>query len=206
MGRIYLIRHGQVAWNARSAYVGSTDIPLNDTGRAQAERLARRLERDDISAIYASDLSRARETAEIVAERLDLSVVLMPALRELDYGEWEGMPEVKVPKRYPELFEAWRADPAQVSTPGGETVQELADRAYPAFCGIAEQHADENVAVVGHKCTNRVLLCRILGIDINRYRQVGQGNAALNIIERRKDGRLVVEQINECCHLSRLGG
>ncbi len=203
MGRIYLIRHGEVAWNAESAYVGSTDIPLNETGRAQAEMLARRLERDDISAIYCSDLSRARETAEIVAERLDLSVVLVPALRELDYGQWEGVPEAEVPKRYPELFNAWRADPSNVSTPGGETFRQLADRAYPAFLAISEQHADENIAIVAHKSTNRTLLCCILGIDINRYKQVGQGNAAVNIIERRKDGRLVVEQINECCHLSR---
>ena len=202
MSRIYLIRHGEVAWNAESAYVGSTDLPLNDTGRAQAEMLARRLERDDISAIYSSDLSRARETAEIVAERLDLSVALVPGLRELDYGEWEGMPEVELPKRFPELFDAWRADPARVSTPGGETFQQLADRAYPAFRAISEQHPNDNIAVVGHKSTNRTLLCCMLGIDINRYKQVGQGNAAVNIIERRDDGRFVVEQINECCHLT----
>lgn len=202
MSKVYLIRHGEVAWNAANAYVGSTDIPLNETGRAQAALLAKRLERDDISAIYASDLSRARETAEIAAERLGLSVMIIPALQELDYGEWEGMPEVELPKRYPELFEAWKADPAKVSTPGGETFAQLRDRAYPAFCRIAEEHPNENVVIVAHKSTNRALLCCLLGMDINRYKQIGQGNAAMNIIERREDGRFVVEQINECCHLN----
>lgn len=201
MSKIYLIRHGEVAWNAESAYVGSTDLPLNEKGREQARMLAERLVRDDIKAIYCSDLSRARETAEIAAEKLGLSVMIIPALEELDYGEWEGMPEAELPKRYPELFQAWKTNPAEVSTPGGETFRQLAERAYPAFVQIAEAHPDENVAVVAHKSTNRVLLCCMLGMDINRYKQVGQGNAAVNIIERRNDGRFVVEQINECCHL-----
>ncbi len=205
MGRVYLIRHGEVAWNAANAYVGSTDIPLNDRGREQAALLAERLAKEGIAAIYASDLSRARETAEIVGERLDLSVMLIPALQELDYGEWEGMPESELPVRYPELFRQWKADPANVSPPNGETFSQLRDRAYPAFCRIAEAHSDENVAVVAHKSTNRALLCCLLGMDINRYKQIGQLNAALNVVESRADGRFIIEHINESCHLSRLG-
>jgi len=112
VGRLYLIRHGEVAWNRENSYIGSTDLPLNDEGRRQAELLADRLKGTDLAGVYSSDLSRARETAEIIAERLDLSVVIVPELRELDYGEWEGMPEIELPKRYPELYAQWRAPPA----------------------------------------------------------------------------------------------
>jgi len=202
VGRLYLIRHGEVAWNRENSYIGSTDLPLNDEGRRQAELLADRLKGTDLAGVYSSDLSRARETAEIIAERLDLSVVIVPELRELDYGEWEGMPEIELPKRYPELYAQWRANPAEVRAPGGETFGELRDRACPAFERIAKAHAGENVIVVAHKSANRVMLCRLMGIDIKYYREIGQGNAALNVIERREDGRMVVESVNDMSHLS----
>jgi len=201
VGRLYLIRHGEVAWNREASYIGSSDLPLNDEGRRQAELLADRLKGTEYAAVYSSDLSRARETAEIIAGRLDVSVVIVPELRELDYGEWEGMPEVELPKRYPDLYTQWRANPAEVRTPGGETFGELRDRACPAFQRIAEAHAGENVIVVAHKSANRVILCCLMGIDIKHYREIGQGNAALNVIERRDDGRMVVESVNDMSHL-----
>ena len=201
-GKLYLIRHGEVAWNRENSYIGSTDLPLNDDGRRQAGLLADRLKGIEFDAVYSSDLSRARETAEIIAERLGLSVVIVPALRELDYGDWEGMPEVELPKRYPQLFAEWRANPADVRTPNGETFGELRDRACSALHRIAEAHSDGNAIVVAHKSANRVILCCLMGIDINHYREIGQGNAALNVIERRSDGRMVVESANDTSHLS----
>ena len=202
MGRVYLIRHGEVAWNRENSYIGSTDLPLNDAGRRQAALLADRLKDREFEAVYASDLGRARETAEIIAEKLGLSVVIVPALRELDYGDWEGMPEVELPKRFPDLFAEWRANPADVRPPNGETFAELRDRACPALEKIAEAHPDGNVIVVAHKSTNRTILCCLMGIHINHYREIGQGNAALNVIERKPDGRFVVESVNDTSHLS----
>ena len=202
MGTLYLIRHGEVKWNREAAYVGSTDLPLDLTGRMQAERLTGYLESKCISAVYSSDLMRAYQTAEIIANRMGLPVHALKELREADYGEWEGVPEIEVPKLYPGIFEQWRDDVLNVRIPGGETFAELRDRAFPAFCRIAEAHPDGQVAIVAHKSTNRVILCCLLGVDVNTYRQLGQGNAAVNIIHRRQDGSFVVETINECCHLA----
>ena len=199
--KIYLIRHGEVEFNRKNAYVGSTDLPLNDHGRHQAELLADYLEDKQISAVYASDLKRAYETAEIIAGRIGLQVHALPELRELDYGDWEGVPEADAPKLYPDIFREWRKNPVEIRVPGGETVGELRDRAYPAFCRIIEQVSAANLVIVAHKTTNRVLLCCLLGVDPNDYRQIGQGNSAINVIERRKDSRLVVDAINESCHL-----
>lgn len=201
MGTIFLIRHGEVKWNRENSYIGSTDLPLNANGRSQAGLVAECLKHQHVSAIYSSDLIRARETAEIIAARLGLSVNTVPDLREVDYGEWEGLPESEVRKRYPDIFREWRLNPSGVRIPGGETFAELRDRAFPAFCRIAQAHPDENIAVVAHKSTNRVILCCILGIDVNNYRRIGQGNSALNVIETRKDGRMVVQTINESGHL-----
>jgi probable phosphoglycerate mutase len=163
--------------------------------------LAEALDGKKISAIYASDLSRARETAQAAGDRLGLPVHTDPGLREVDYGECEGVPCPELPVRYLELFSAWQEDPAGVKVPGGESFKELAVRVFPAFCRIAEKHPDENVFVVGHKSTNRVILCCLLGMDVNIYKQIGQGNCAINVVERRKDGRYVVDAINEMCHL-----
>jgi len=198
---IFLIRHGEVKWNRENSYIGSTDLPLNAHGRSQAGLVAECLAGRNVSAVYSSDLVRARETAEIIAARLGLPVDTVPDLREVDYGEWEGLTESEVRERYPEVFVEWRLNPSRVRIPGGETFAELRDRAFPAFCRIAQAHAGENIAVVAHKSTNRVILCSILGVDINHYRRIGQGNSALNVIETRKDGRMVVEAINESGHL-----
>lgn len=199
--KIYLIRHGEVESNRKNAYVGSTDLPLNAHGRRQAELLADYLADRQISAVYASDLKRAHETAEIIARRIGLEVHAIRELRELDYGDWEGVPEADVPKLYPDIFREWRKNPVEVRVPGGENVGELRDRAYSAFSRIVEQVLDGNLVIVAHKTSNRVLLCCLLGVDPDSYRQIGQGNSAINVIERRKDGRLVVEAINETCHL-----
>ena len=101
MVRVYLVRHGQVEWNSANAYAGQTDLALNETGRGQAESLAEYFARKDISAIYSSDLSRARETAEIIADRKELPVQQVPALREVNYGQCEGLTEAQIAERYP---------------------------------------------------------------------------------------------------------
>ncbi|MBP6964324.1 MAG: histidine phosphatase family protein [Armatimonadetes bacterium] len=202
MGRIYLIRHGQTTWNSAASYAGSTDVPLNDQGIAQAVTVADRLESLPIKAVFSSGLSRAVDTARIIAERFGLIVTQIPELNELDYGDWEGMPEIEVPVRYPRLFTAWRANPAEISTPGGETFGQLCERALPALLRIAEENRGRDIVVVAHKSTNRALICCLTGRNVNEYRQVGQDNTAINILESGEDGRVRVEQVNLTDHLS----
>lgn len=201
MGKIFLVRHGQTAWNRANAYIGSTDLPITSNGREEAALVANRLEEQDIAAIYASSLLRARQTAEVIAERFNLPIRTVHELREVNYGEWEGIPESEVGDRYPDIFPRWRANPMDVRIPAGETFAELRDRAFPAFMGIVESHRDENIAIAAHKSTNRVILCCVLEMDVSRYRQIGQVNSAINVLNLREDGRLIVEQINDTCHL-----
>lgn len=201
MGDIYLVRHGEVAWNRENTYAGRTDLPLNDTGRAQGETLAQCLAEIDISAVYSSSLTRARETAEIIAGRLGLGVTPIDALQEVNYGEWEGISEKEIQERDPELYRRWRADPVHVGIPGGETFGGVAERALPAFEEIARRHPEEKIVVVAHKSVNRVLLCCLLGVDVNRYRSIAQENCAVNHIVMRSDGRFVVHSINDRCHM-----
>lgn len=202
LGKIYLIRHGEVEFNRKNCYIGSTDLELNDIGKEQARRVANHLSRSGISIIYASDLRRAAETGRIISTHIGVALVLCSAFRELDYGEWEGVPEAEVPIRYPGVFAEWRADAERVRIPGGETLRELKERAFPAFDSVAEKHQGESIAIVAHKSTNRTILASILRADLRRYREIGQANACINVIERRDDGSYVVEHINDCCHLT----
>lgn len=201
MGRVYLIRHGEVAWNKENAYVGVTDLPLNDTGRGQAEMLAGYLQKKNLSAIYSSNLSRAQETAGMISARTGLSVQVVPELHEVNYGDWEGVNEKEIATRWAKEFREWRDEPMSVRIPGGEPFSEMRDRAYEAFRSIAGAHPDENIAVVAHKTVNRVILCCVMGVDPNKYRRIGQGNACVNVIESRKDGSLMVDSINIRCFL-----
>ncbi|MDH7480916.1 MAG: histidine phosphatase family protein [Armatimonadota bacterium] len=201
MGRIYLVRHGEVEFNRANAYIGSTDLPLNEIGRQQAHLLADYLANKNISSVYSSNLSRAVETAQVLAKRLGVPINLIPELRELNYGEWEGVPESEVESRFSNLYHMYLENPLKVRIPGGEKVQDLIDRAWPAFLQVAEKCIHSNALIVAHKCINRVLICLILGIDPNNYRLIGQGNAAVNVIEVRQDGRIIIEKVNDTCHV-----
>ncbi|NLC57636.1 MAG: histidine phosphatase family protein [Armatimonadetes bacterium] len=201
MGKLYLIRHGEVLWNReRPAYCGVTDLELNPHGRQQARRLADRLAGVNLAAVYCSDLRRARETAAAIAAPHGLTPYPDPALREVHYGDWEGVAEEEVRQRWPEPYLAWREDAEHQRIPGGETFGELRDRFVPAVMRILARHPEESVAIVAHKAANRVFLCAVLGLSPSHYRRIGQDNAALNLLDY-DHGRWRVDQLNDTCHL-----
>ena len=136
---ILLARHGETDWNRDFRFQGHADVPLNDTGRAQARELARSLAEEPIDAVYSSDLLRARETAEIVAERLGLPVEVDQGLREIDVGSWQGSTRAQLDGR------EW----------DGETYDDHRRRTVAALLRIAERHPDAHVLVVAHGGTLR---------------------------------------------------
>jgi broad specificity phosphatase PhoE len=150
MTELLLVRHGETDWNAEGKLQGHTDRPLNDYGRRQAQALADRLAGERIDAVYASDLSRARETAEIVGAKLGLPVVVDPDLREKNWGNWEGLTS---DERLHIEFE-------------GETSEAHRDRTLSAVQRIVERHPDERIVVVTHGGSLRRIQAAVSGFAL----------------------------------------
>lgn len=193
---VYLIRHGTVVGAETGRLVGHLDVPLSPAGEAEMGRLAARLAPVPLAAVYASDLLRARRSAEILARPHGLAPVLVPALREMAMGRWEGLTAGEIQAREPGTFEAWLARVGEFPFPEGEDVAALLGRAWPAFEKIVGRHAGERVAIVAHGGTNRAILCRALGLPLEQLLSIGQDYAALSLIEWR-GGRAVLHLLNQ---------
>jgi broad specificity phosphatase PhoE len=159
-GGIFLARHGETNDNLEPIRVqGFTDTPLNDTGRRQAAELAERVAPLRIASLWSSDLHRARETAEIVGDRIGRQARLDPRLREANRGEWEGQRFVDIEREQPELYAAWRRAGDSWRFPGGESLREQQTRVHAAL-GEVRASGELPALVVCHGGTIRVTLCK----------------------------------------------
>ncbi len=163
MTQLYLVRHAQTDWNVEGRYQGQVDLPLNAAGRAQAAKLSQELSALAFTAAYSSDLTRARETAEILAAPRGLRVQLDPRLREISLGVWEGQLATEIVSRYPAEWAERQRDPLNARAPGGETVAEVARRTAEAATAIAQAHPAGLVLVVSHGVALATLLCQARG-------------------------------------------
>lgn len=164
--RLLLARHAPTDWNGKGRYQGHQDIALGITGREQAALLSKRLAGERIDEVHASDLRRAGETAGAVAAARGLSVNADPRLRELHFGDWEGLTRDEIRQNYPEALAAWEAEPLRVAPPGGETLAQLAERVGAFLAGLARGEGPERtVLVVGHNGSLQVLICLALGLS-----------------------------------------
>lgn len=198
--KLLLTRHGQTDWNIAGRYQGQSDIPLNKTGCKQAEQLAKRLSTEKIDVIYSSDLSRAFDTAQAVANFHHLEIQLDSCWRELSFGDWEGMTYQEMSAHSPELFEQWMQDSANTSTPNGESLKQLADRVKHAFDEIKNKHKDQTVLVVSHSGALQALLATLLGIDLNLYWQFKISQASLSELKVYEDS-VMLNLLNDTSHL-----
>ncbi|MBK7317747.1 alpha-ribazole phosphatase [Candidatus Villigracilis affinis] len=197
--KLFLTRHGQTDWNIAGRYQGQSDTPLNETGLRQAEQIAKRLSSETIHAIYSSDLSRAANTAQSIADFHSLEIKKDSRWRELSFGDWEGLTYQEMSAHSPELFEAWMKDPLTISTPNGETLAQLAERVKAAFDEIKEEHADQTVLVVAHSGSLQSLLAVTLGVDLNRYWQFRISQASLSEMNVYEDS-VVLNLLNDVSH------
>ncbi len=168
MTELWLVRHGQTDWNVVRRFQGNSDTLLNDTGIAQAQALAATLDGQSFTALYASPLRRAFQTAEVLAERLRLSVQIDKDLVEACHGDWEGMLWTDIKDQYPELLSQRSADPVHTRPPGdGETVAEVAARMTAAATRIAQRHPQEKVLVASHGLSLAALICCARGVSLH---------------------------------------
>lgn len=200
--RLILVRHGQTVWNESGRFQGFSDVALSAEGERQAQSLAKSLKGFDLAAIYTSPLTRARETAGIVARYHNCEVTVEEGLKELNQGELEGLTAQDLSDKFPEFFEKWILQPGMTHLPKGESLKDLQDRAWASVEGILKRHSGGNVVIVAHSFVNRVILCRILTLSLDDFRCIRQDAAAVNIIEFTGRGP-VLTRLNDTCHLRR---
>jgi alpha-ribazole phosphatase len=180
--RFWLIRHGEPVEEAWQRCYGSLDIGLSDNGRRQMISVARHLESEPISAIYTSPLRRASESAQMIASVQHCSCEVISGLREIDFGDFEGLTYDEIAARYPELYRRWMDRPAEVRYPNGESFSDLRARAVSAFEEIRYRNPEQTVAVVGHGGVIRALIAWALGMPDSCLFRLGQDYAAMNLL------------------------
>jgi probable phosphoglycerate mutase len=204
---ILLVRHGETAWNREGRYQGRTDIPLSETGQAQVANLGRRLANIPIEIAYASPLSRAKNTAEAILAGRQTPLWLEAGLVEISHGEWEGQLASDVEISHAEMFGVWKSKPGRHSPagPGAETLGDVEARAWPVLAkACAELGADDTALIAAHDAVNRVLLCRVLGIPLEKIWSFRQAPASLNVLSGPSLDELQVVRLNDSDHVAPL--
>ena len=178
--RILAIRHGETLWNVDSRIQGHLDISLNDTGRWQAERLGLALKDEPIAAIYASDLSRAHDTALAVSRHTGVPVQAEPGLRERSFGEFEGRTFAEIETELPEQAKRWRQRDPAFTPAGGESLLMLEARVLSVAGRLAAQHPGEQIALFAHGGVMDILYRAATRLDLQAPRTWALGNTAVN--------------------------
>jgi alpha-ribazole phosphatase len=183
--QIYLLRHGEIVDSGENRYIGQTDVPLSSKGLAQALRWRQELSHVVFEGIYCSDLVRALDTAKCVANMDESHIHILPQLREIDLGDWDGETMEYIKTRFPDSWEDRGRRMDSFKTPNGESFQDLYERVIPVFQKIISEMTG-NVLMVGHAGVNRIILCHVLDKPIKKLFRIPQEYAALNIIEVEK--------------------
>jgi len=199
---LYLIRHGETEGAEKRRYKGSIDVPLSENGIRQMEQVSKYIVEENkyfsnppsptflkggkgglLDAVYCSDLQRAIKSAELIAKPHSLNPIIVPSLRERNFGTWEGMSFDEIREKHPQEFDAWAANPLRFSPMGGESTAEVKERVIDALDKILNTHEKQQIAIVSHGGVIRIMLCHFLGIPLENIFRVEQDYGALNIIE-----------------------
>jgi broad specificity phosphatase PhoE len=200
MTQVYLVRHGQTAWNAELIFRGRRDIELNERGRKEASAIADALRHKNLDAIYTSPLTRAVETARPLAALLHREITPIQDLTDISYGDWEGIAYREIKTRYPDILATWEQEPELVRFPHGETLDEVRERSYGVLREVVEKHANESILIVSHRVVNKVLLCAVLGLSTAHFWNIKQDTGCINLLEC-SNQLFVLCQLNDTCHL-----
>jgi probable phosphoglycerate mutase len=197
---IYIARHGQTNWNILGKTQGHGNSDLTDKGKEQAKQLAYALKEYPIDMIFTSDLGRAIETAQIIGDEIDVKVQETNALREMGFGEWEGLLIDEIKSNYASVYTTWRNEPHLAQIPGGETLHLIKDRVDSFIQSLNKKYDNKHILLVTHSVTVRVMLLAFLNSGMENIYRIKQDNTALNIVEYRDYGPVVIK-MNDTSHI-----
>jgi alpha-ribazole phosphatase len=195
---LWLIRHPEPDEAVRGICYGSLDVPLSPRGIEQAQSIARWLSSHHLDAIYTSPSRRCVETARFIAVGRSCPIEPAAALRELDFGDFEGRPYNEIAELHPDLYREWMEHPTEVHFPGGENFSQMADRVMAVTREVVSRHSDQHLAIVTHGGAIRIIVAHVLGMPSNHIFRIAQHYGAINCI--RYNGTLpLVELLNSSC-------
>lgn len=201
MSRLFLVRHGDTELNSAERYWGRSDVKLSAAGIEQAEKLCDRLAVEKIDAVYSSDLERALVTAEIIASSHQLAVITCAELREVNFGQLEGLTFSEINLLYPEVAKLWAERSTKLKYPGGESLVKFNNRVSKFLSSLDKHAVEETILVVAHAGVLRTLVCQLLGIDPQRRWQIRLDLASLSIMETHQQGA-ILSLLNDVSHLT----
>lgn len=209
LAKLLLVRHGETEMGRNRFLCGSTDEPLNAQGLRQIDRLGERLAATHVDAIYSSDLQRARATAQAISRNRHISVLACPEMKEMDFGQCEGLTFDQVENRYPDVARLWLARSPILAYPGGESLDRFEQRVGQVLSRLQKHKTTDTVVLVAHLGSLRILLCYLLGIPRQHWWQFQLDNASLNTVETQprgidpdSDGQAMLLSLNDTSHLT----
>lgn len=200
MSRLLLVRHGITEFNSTRRFAGYSDIEMSADGYRQVERLRGYLANEKIDAIYSSDLKRALVTAEVISSGCGIDIVACPELREMNYGQAEGLTFDEISRRYPEVAELVVSSSLHLEFPGGESFYGFIERTSKFLDRLNNHTPSETILIVSHSGPLKVLVCSLLGIDQDHWWQIRIDNASLSIVDINPRGTILT-RLNDTSHL-----
>jgi len=181
---IYIIRHGLSRHNQQDVLSGTTNVAISTKGLKQAGQLSGFFKRKKIETVFSSPLIRARQTASVIFPEFSSNMVISEGLAEMDYGKYEGFQRLNYLSTDDPIIKLWLTQPSKVVFPGGSSVSTHSDKAYATFCEIAENHRNGNIAMISHRTTIRMIIARLLCMDLDNFRLIPCSTASVTIIKQ----------------------
>jgi len=201
LSKILLVRHGRTAWHKEGRYAGTADVPLDDIGKEQVERVVAQLTDVEIACVYSSPLSRCHELAKAVAADHGLEVAVDPRLGEIDLGRWDGETYADIVARDGEMLKRWTEDPTSITVPGGESLIAVQDRAMTWFAEATAAYPDKTIVASSHGGPIRAMISAVLGLPLAHLFRLTVNLASISTVNY-KGHFSNLEELNDRCHLA----
>lgn len=199
--KVFLVRHGETEWNRLGKFQGCKDINLSEEGIVQAQYLSKKFN-DNFDYIYTSPLKRAVQTAEIITANKKIKPIIMNELREINFGEWEGLTINEISNKFPKEFNDWRNDKVEAPMCGGDlSLKNASRRAKNAITKIVDKHKEKKILIVAHGGIIKAGLIGLFEWDMTMYHKISLGNTAICEIDFDLDLNPIIVKINDTSHL-----